>query len=78
MVEDDDVQLVESIGGIDGTPPALDIRNVHMHGHVGAVLLLPQILLLLMLLQIMLLLPQIMPQSATDNLGTSSLNHLNV
>jgi hypothetical protein len=70
--------LVESIGGIDRTPPALDIHSVHMHGHVGAILLLPQILLLLMLLQIMLLLPQIMLQNTTDNLGTSSLSHLNV
>jgi len=24
MAKDDDVQLVESIGGIDGTPPTLD------------------------------------------------------
>ncbi len=28
--------MVESIGGIDGTPPSLDIHSVHMHGHVGA------------------------------------------
>jgi hypothetical protein len=27
--------LVESISGIDGTPPALDVQSVHMHGFVG-------------------------------------------
>ncbi len=35
MVEDDDVKLVESIGGIDGTPPTLDVQNVHMHGSIS-------------------------------------------
>jgi hypothetical protein len=35
MVENDDVQLVESIGGIDGTPLALDVQSVRMHGFVG-------------------------------------------
>jgi len=30
------VQLVESIGGIDGTPPTSDVQSVHMHGFVGA------------------------------------------
>jgi hypothetical protein len=36
MAEDDDVQLVESIGGIDGTPSTLNIQSVHIHGFVGA------------------------------------------
>jgi len=36
MVENDDVQLVESIGGIDGTPPTSDLQCVHIHGFVGA------------------------------------------
>jgi hypothetical protein len=36
MAKDDDVQLVESIGGIDGTPPTSDVQNVHMHGFIGA------------------------------------------
>ncbi len=36
MVEDDDVKLVESIGGIDGTPPTLDVQSVHMYGSIGA------------------------------------------
>jgi hypothetical protein len=36
MVENDDVQLVESIGGIDGTPPTSDVQCVHIHGFVGA------------------------------------------
>jgi hypothetical protein len=36
MAENDDVQLVESIGGIDGTPLTSDVQNVHMHGSVGA------------------------------------------
>jgi hypothetical protein len=35
MVENDDVQLVESIGGIDGTPPTLDVHIVHMYGSIG-------------------------------------------
>jgi hypothetical protein len=35
MVEDDDVRLVESIGGIHGTPPTWDIQSMHMHGSVG-------------------------------------------
>jgi len=35
MVKDDDVQLVESIGGIDGTPPTLDVQSVHMHGSIS-------------------------------------------
>jgi len=34
MVEDDDVQLVESIGGINGTPLASDVHSVHMHGSI--------------------------------------------
>jgi len=37
--EDDDVHLVESIGGIDGMPLTLDVQNVHMHGSVGASLI---------------------------------------
>jgi hypothetical protein len=36
MAEDDDVQLVESIGDIDGKPPASNVQSVHMHGFVGA------------------------------------------
>jgi hypothetical protein len=36
MVEDDDVQLVESIAGIDGTSPASHVQSVHMHGYIGA------------------------------------------
>jgi hypothetical protein len=36
MVEDDDVQLVESISGINGTPLASDVQSVHMHGSIGA------------------------------------------
>jgi hypothetical protein len=28
--------LVESIGGIDGTPPTSNVQNVHMHGSIGA------------------------------------------
>jgi hypothetical protein len=36
MVEEDDVQLVESIGGINGTPLASDVQSVNMHGFVGA------------------------------------------
>jgi hypothetical protein len=28
--------LVESIGGIDGTPPTLDVQSLHMHGFIGA------------------------------------------
>jgi hypothetical protein len=57
MVEDD-VQLVESIGGINGTPLASDVQSVHMHGFIGVsfvvttsnqvLLLLFQILLLLL------------------------------
>jgi hypothetical protein len=35
MVENDDVQLVESIGGIDGTPLTSDVQSVRMHGFVG-------------------------------------------
>jgi hypothetical protein len=34
--KNDDVQLVESIGGIDGTPLTLDVQNMHMHDFVGA------------------------------------------
>jgi hypothetical protein len=36
MAENDDVQLVESISGIDGMSPTLDVQSVHMHGYVGA------------------------------------------
>ncbi len=36
MAKDNDVQLVESIGGIDGMPLTLDVQSVHMHGFVGA------------------------------------------
>jgi hypothetical protein len=36
MVEDDDVQLVESIGGIDRMPLTINVQNMHMHGFVGA------------------------------------------
>jgi hypothetical protein len=36
MDEDDDMQFVESIGGINGTPLASDVQSVHMHGYVGA------------------------------------------
>jgi hypothetical protein len=36
MVENDDVQLVESIGGIDGTPLTSNVQSVHMHGSIGA------------------------------------------
>jgi hypothetical protein len=39
MAENDDMQLVESIGGIDGTPLASDFKNVHMHGFVSACLI---------------------------------------
>jgi hypothetical protein len=35
MAKDDDVQLVESISGIDGTPPTSGVQSVHMHGFVG-------------------------------------------
>jgi hypothetical protein len=28
--------LVESIGGIDGTPPTSNTHSMHMHGFVGA------------------------------------------
>jgi uncharacterized membrane protein YagU involved in acid resistance len=35
-VEDDDVQLVGSIGGIDGMPLTLDVQSMHMHNFVGA------------------------------------------
>jgi len=35
MAENDDVQLVESISGIDGMSPTLDVQSVHMHGYVG-------------------------------------------
>jgi hypothetical protein len=35
MAENDDVQLVESISGIDGMSPALDVQSMHMHGFVG-------------------------------------------
>jgi hypothetical protein len=35
MVEDDDVQLVESMGGIDGTPLASDVQSLHMHGSIS-------------------------------------------
>jgi hypothetical protein len=34
MAKDDDVQLVESIGGIDGMPPTSNVSNMHMHGFV--------------------------------------------
>jgi hypothetical protein len=56
IAEDDDVQLVESIGGIDGMPLTLDVQNMHMHGWVLVILLLFQIMLLLLLLLIMLIL----------------------
>jgi hypothetical protein len=36
MIENDDVQLVESIGGIDGKPLTLDVQNMHMHNSIGA------------------------------------------
>jgi microcystin-dependent protein len=36
MAEDVDVQMVESIGGIDGTPLASNVQSVHTHGFVGA------------------------------------------
>jgi hypothetical protein len=36
MAENDDVQLVESISGIDGTSPTSNVQNMHMHGSVGA------------------------------------------
>jgi hypothetical protein len=29
------VQLVESIGGIDGTPLTLDVQSMHIHGFIG-------------------------------------------
>jgi hypothetical protein len=41
MAKDDDVQLVESINGIDGTPPTLDLQNVHIHGFVGLIVWFP-------------------------------------
>jgi len=28
--------LVESIGGIDGTPPTSNVQSVHMHGSINA------------------------------------------
>jgi hypothetical protein len=30
MAENDDVQLVESISGIDGMSPTLDVQSVHI------------------------------------------------
>jgi hypothetical protein len=39
MAKNDDVQLVESIGGIDGTPLASNVQNMHMHGFVSASLI---------------------------------------
>jgi hypothetical protein len=36
MAENDDVQLVESITGIDGTSPTSNVQNMHMHDFVGA------------------------------------------
>ncbi len=37
MAENHDVQLVESIGGINGTSLGLDVQSVHMHGSGGAI-----------------------------------------
>ncbi len=39
MAKNDDVQLVECIGGIDGTPLASDVQNMHMHGSITASLI---------------------------------------
>jgi hypothetical protein len=36
MAKNDDVQLVESIGGIDATLVVSDVKSVHVHGFVGA------------------------------------------
>jgi hypothetical protein len=36
MAENDDVQLVESISGIDGMSLASNVQSMHMHGSVGA------------------------------------------
>jgi hypothetical protein len=35
MAKNDDVQLVESISGIDGTPLTLDVQDVYIHGSIG-------------------------------------------
>ncbi len=35
MDENDDVQLVESISGIDGTPLTSNVMNVYIHGSIG-------------------------------------------
>jgi hypothetical protein len=35
MAKDDDVQLVESIGGSNGTPLESNVRSMHIHGSVG-------------------------------------------
>ncbi len=61
MVENDDVQLVESIGGIDGTHMMEMFRVcICMALLVQVLLLLAQILLLLLLFQMLLLLFQIL------------------